>query len=116
MYGKYGFRPVKHKDGKIIINKQFNESYEYNKNKMKILTVKQINLIKYFIGLKNFSEEQFEHVKHVIDKYPDMLAKDFLKKFLKDFDKTCIYFIKFYVQLYDDIHFKSTDTFFGKFI
>ncbi len=34
---------------------------------------------------------------------PKMLLKDFLKKFLKDYDNMCEYFNMFYEDLYDDI-------------
>ena len=54
-YGKYGFKPVKYDDANmIIINSTYNESYEYNKNKMNTLKLNEIDMKKYFIKLKNF--------------------------------------------------------------
>ena len=82
-YGKYGFRPVKYDDDNmIIIDPTYNESYEYNKNKMNTLKLNKIDMKKYFIKLKNFSKEQFDNVEYLIDNYTSISLLNFLYVFL----------------------------------
>jgi len=63
-YGKYGFRPV---DVETI-------KY-YNKNKMTKL-----------------NEKVIENAKKFIEKQQTLLVKDYLSKFIEEYDKTCNYF------------------------
>ena len=49
------------------------------------------------------NKEVINYVEIIYDKNENMLLKDFLQKFLKEFDNTCYYFYKFYEALYYDI-------------
>ena len=96
-YGKHGFRPVEYDvEFNIICHEYFNKLYNKNKNIMNNIKLKDIDLLKYFSKIKNFDKDQFEHVKCIITDNPDMLIKDFLKKFLKNYNTTCNYFEQFY--------------------
>ena len=100
-YGKYGFRPIKYSDNKYIIDKHFSELYERNKHIIDSLKVSDFDLTK-FINLTE-NEALINATNKIITQYPEMLLKDFLTNILKEYDKTCIYFYKFYMKLYDEI-------------
>jgi hypothetical protein len=98
-YGKYGFRPRDNITNNI--DKYQNKKYEKNVKIMDLITISDINLIKYIKMTKN--KNFIEKTKETIIKKPKMLLKDFLRKFLKDYNNMCEYFYMFYEQLYDDI-------------
>lgn len=92
-YGKYGFKPT---DERLI------KKYENNKKIMNTLTLKDINLIKYLL-MSKLDEKVIEKSKEFIEKHQSVLVKDYLSKFLKEYDKTCEYFYDFYELLSDDL-------------
>ncbi len=98
-YGKYGFRPRDNITNNI--DKYQNKKYENNVKIMDTLTISDINLIKYIKMTKN--NNFIEKTKETIINKPKMLLKDFLRKFLKDYDNMCDYFYMFYEKLYNDI-------------
>jgi hypothetical protein len=98
-YGKYDFRPRDNITNNI--DKYQNKKYENNVKIMDTLTISDINLIKYIKMTKN--NNFIDKTKDTIIKKPKMLLKDFLRKFLKDYDNMCEYFYIFYEQLYNDI-------------
>jgi hypothetical protein len=110
-YGKYGFRPFNDKLNNyddILIN-------NYNKNIEIInsITIEKANILKY-IELTD-KKQIIDDVIKLLETNPNMLLKDFLTFFLKEYqphmrrhgplgrDKTCKYFYKFYRLLYQDI-------------
>jgi hypothetical protein len=76
--------------------------YEKNKEIMNTIKLKEINLMKYLKKTK-MSNELLQLSKKFIDDHQTMLLKDYLTKFIKDFDKTCKYFYDFYFTLFNDI-------------
>ena len=92
-YGKYGFRPIQ---------KELLEMYEKNKEIMNTIKLKDINLMEYLKKTK-MSNELLELSHKFINKHQTMLLKDYLTKFIKDFNKTCKYFYDFYFTLFNDI-------------
>jgi hypothetical protein len=95
LYGniKYGFKPA---DYTLI------KYYENNKKIMNTFTLKDINLIKY-LEMSKLDKKIIEKSKEFIEKHQSLLVKDYLSKFLKEYDKTCEYFCDFYEQLYIDL-------------
>ena len=55
-----------------------------------------------FIKLTN-NDNLIKATIKILDTNPDMLLKDYLSNILKDFDKTCDNFIKFYKKLFNHI-------------
>jgi len=92
-YGKYGFRPY---DDTLI------QYYENNKKIMNTITLKDINLIKY-LEMTSLDKNIIEKTKKFINKHQIMLVKDYLSRFLKEYDKTCKYFYDFYFTLFIDL-------------
>jgi len=92
-YGKYGFKPT---DERLI------KKYENNKKIMNTLTIKDIDLIKY-LKMSKINKKVIEKSKEFIEKHQSILVKDYLSKFLKEYDKTCEYFYDFYEHLFDDL-------------
>lgn len=90
---KYGFTPA---DKKLI------KYYANNKKIMNTITLKDINLIKYLL-MSKLDEKVIEKSKEFIAKHQLLLVKDYLTKFLKEYDKTCEYFYDFYQELYIDL-------------
>jgi len=90
---KYGFKPA---DKKLI------KYYANNKKIMNTLRLKDINLIKYLL-MSKLDEKVIEKSKEFIAKHQLLLVKDYLTKFLKEYDKTCEYFYDFYQELYIDL-------------
>lgn len=112
-YGKYGFRPVHFSNKKIILDEQSNEKYNKNYNKINKITLGEIDLIRVFRKAK-LDEILINETEKIIKKNPSMLVKDFLTKFIKDFDKTFLIFYKFYEILYEHLHLKYiTNKFYG---
>lgn len=108
-YGNYGFLPAEYtKDYKVKLNKDYVKIGKKNKSIMDTIKIKDIDLLKYFNKLKNFNKDQLKAIKHIIDNKGDTLLKDFIKKFLVEFDKTCKYFYYFYIDLFNDIRLKDT--------
>jgi len=98
-YGKYGFRPfdIETYNYDNILLDNYNKNIEI----INSITIKKANILKY-IELTGVSHI-IEVVKKVLVINPNMLLKDFLTNFLKEYDKTCKYFYKFYRILYQDI-------------
>jgi hypothetical protein len=117
-YGKYGFVPIYYDGNKYLPNKQNIDIYNKNKELMENIKVNDVNkiLLNYFEKLDNFSKEQYTIIKKIIKDKPEMLLKDFLKKFLKNYDKMCIYFEQFYTDLYYKIGLQNTTNLFGLFL
>ena len=82
---------------------------------IKISNIHKI-LVSYFKKLDNFSKDQYSIINKLIKEKPDMLVKDFLKKFLKNYDSTCIYFEQFYKDLYYKIGLQNTTNLYGLFL
>jgi hypothetical protein len=64
-----------------------NNKYNHNIEIMNKLTISQANIIKY-IKLTN-NDSIIEATKKILKLNPNMLVKDFIKNFLKEYDKTC---------------------------
>jgi len=98
-YGKYGFRPFNNKlnDYNNVLLNNYNKNIDIINN----ITIEKANILKYI----ELTEEShiIEAVKKILQTNPNMLLKDFLTNFLKEYDKTCKYFYKFYEVLYQDI-------------
>jgi len=92
-YGKYGFKPIE---------ERLKVKYENNKKIMNTITLKDIDLIKY-LKMTKLDEKVIEKSEQYIKKHQLLLVKDYLTKFLKEYDKICEYFYDFYEQLFDDL-------------
>jgi hypothetical protein len=92
-YGKYGFRPRE---------ERFIKKYNNNKTIINSIKLEDIDLIKY-LNKTELSKDIIKISKKFIKDHPKMLLKDYLTKFIKDFDKTCEYFYNFYEDLFDDL-------------
>ena len=68
---------------------------------MNTLTLKDIDLIKY-LKMSKIDKKVIEKSKEFIEKHQLLLVKDYLSKFLKEYDKTCEYFYDFYEHLFND--------------
>ncbi len=77
-YGKYGFRPIE----EYLIKK-----YENNKKIMNTITLKDIDLIKY-LKMTKLNEKVIEKSKIFIENHQSLLVKDYLIRFIKEYDKT----------------------------
>ena len=97
-YGKYGFRPVDSQTFELDNYK--NSKYNENINIMDSITISHANILKY-IKLTQ-KESIIKDVEILVEKYPNYLLKDFIALFLRNYDKTCKYFILFYQQLFYD--------------
>jgi hypothetical protein len=91
-YGKYGFRPRKN-----LITK-----YENNRKIMNTIRLKDIDLIKY-LKMTKLNEKVIREFEIFIDKHQSLLVKDYLTRFIKEYDKTCEYFYDFYEKLFEDL-------------
>lgn len=98
-YGKYGFRPYDNIKNKI--DKQLNEMYNKNKEIISKITIKEANILKY-IEMTHKSS-LIEETKILLKNNPTYLLRDFIKSFIKDYDKMCKYFALFYEHLFNDI-------------
>jgi hypothetical protein len=98
-YGKYGFRPFD--DDNYDYNKILVNNYNKNIEIINSITMEKSNILKY-IELTE-KKQIIEDVKKLLETNPDMLLKNFLSLFLKDYDKSCKYFYIFYEILYQDI-------------
>ena len=92
-YGKYGFIP----EEEILKRK-----YENNKKIINMIRLKDIDLIKY-LKMTNLCEKVIDKSKQFIEKHKTLLIKDYLSRFLKEYDNTCEYFYDFYEHLFDDL-------------
>jgi len=109
-YGKYGFRPINVNTYKH--NEILNENYNNNKLIMNKITIKEVNIMKYINMTKD--KNVINAVEKILEKNENMLLKDFLQKFLKNYDITCQYFSLFYERLYNDVKLeKFYKLFFG---
>tara|TARA_B110000971_G_C19974750_1_gene484411 strand:+ start:564 stop:1334 length:771 start_codon:yes stop_codon:yes gene_type:complete len=90
-YGKYGFKPV---DDTLI------KYYENNKKIMNTLKLKDIDLIKY-LKMTKLDKKVIESC--FIENHQSTLLKDYLTRFIKEYDKTCDYFYDFYFTLFIDL-------------
>jgi len=92
-YGKYGFKPV---DDTLI------KYYDNNKKIMNTITLKDIDLIKY-LKMTKLDRKIIKNAKKFIEKHQTLLVKDYLSRFLKEYDRTCEYFFDFYFTLFTDL-------------
>lgn len=92
-YGKYGFIPS---------NKKLISFYENNKKIINNIKLKDIDLIKY-LKLGKLDKSIIIKTKEFISSHQELLLKDYLTKFLKEYDKTCTYFYNFYEELFYDL-------------
>ena len=99
-YGAYGFKPVNYVGTNASIDVNAYKLYKENKKKFQNLLIKDVNLLNYINMTSN--EKLIKATKQIIEINPNMFLKDFLTKILTDFDKGCVDFSKFYLQLYDD--------------
>jgi hypothetical protein len=102
-YGKYGFRPY---------DDTLTKYYENNKKIMNTITLKDIDLLKY-LKMTTLDEKVIEKSKIYIEKHQTTLLKDYLTKFIKEYDKTCEYF---YQPLCGDNVQRTCDFYFTLFI
>jgi hypothetical protein len=98
-YGKYGFRPINVKT--YDYDKILNKNYHNNKLIINNITIKEANIMKYIKMTKD--ENVIKQVKKILEKDENMLLKDFLQKFLSEYESTCSHFSLFYDRLYDDL-------------
>jgi hypothetical protein len=98
-YGKYGFRPINNNNYEY--NKILNEKYNNNQLIIDNITIKQANIL-YYIKMTNDATIIFASQK-IFETNENLLLKDFLKKFLRNYDNTCYFFSLFYEQLYSDL-------------
>jgi len=99
-YGAYGFKPAKYNGTKASIDDDAYELYKKNKKIFQKLSISDVKILNYINITKN--EKLINITKQLIETKPNMLLTDFLALFLKDFDKGCVDFSKFYLQLYND--------------
>lgn len=69
---------------------------------MNTVTLKDIDLVKY-LKMSKLNETFISQTKQFIKKHSSMLLKDYLTKFLRDYDNTCEYFCDFYFDLFNDL-------------
>ncbi len=100
-YGKYGFRPIEIQNNKYIVDDISNNKYNENYKIMNSLKITDFDLLKY-IKLTN-NQKLIDATQRIIKDFPLMLLKDFLGNLIKNYDKTCSDFAKFYRKLYNDI-------------
>ncbi len=113
-YGNYGFIPYDSANG--IEHKFGIKKYGKNKDIMNKVKVKDVPQLKKYILdsynniLKNNEDVEDlmlkkEELMEMYNKYKneDRLLKDFIKKFLVKYDKTCLLFYAFYEALFDDL-------------
>jgi hypothetical protein len=101
-YGRYGFRPIKYKNNYYFEDEQLMDFYNSNMNIISKIKINDIDIIKYITLTEN--EKVINTTRKILLEHPDLLLKDFLIGLLKNFDKNCIYFSKFYLQLFKDLH------------
>ena len=92
-YGKYDFRPREN----ILI-----KYYENNKKIINKITLGDIDLLKY-LKMTKLKKSVIENAEKFIKKHQTLLVKDYLTKFIKEYDKTCEYFYDFYEYLFNDL-------------
>jgi hypothetical protein len=92
-YGSYGFMPS---------NRKLISFYENNKKIINNIKLKDIDLIKY-LKLAKLDKLIIKKTKEFISSHQELLLKDYLTKFLKEYDKTCSYFYNFYEELFHDL-------------
>jgi hypothetical protein len=97
-YGKYGFRPVIRSAYSYTIDKTNLDYYEKNKQIMNQVKINDIDLIKYISLTKN--DKLIKAVVRLVKTNPNMLVKDFLTNFIRDYDSTCEIFYEFYEKLF----------------
>jgi len=109
-YGKYGFRPINVKT--YDYDEILNENYNNNKLIMDKITIKEANIMKYIKMTKD--KNVIYAVEKILEKDENMLLKDFLQRFLKEYESTCSHFSVFYDRLYNDLKLeKFYKLFFG---
>ena len=69
--------------------------YENNKKIINNIKLKDIDLIKY-LKLGKLDKSIIKNTNEFISSHQELLLKYYLTKFLKEYDKTCIYFYNFY--------------------
>ncbi len=97
-YGRYGFRPITRSADSYTIDKTALSYYEKNKQIMSQVKITDIDLIKYISLTKN--DKLIKAVGQLVKLDPNMLIKDFLTNFIRDYDSTCEMFYEFYEKLY----------------
>jgi len=102
-YGKYGFRPID--INTYEYNEILNEKYNNNKLIINNITIKEANIIKYIKMTKN--NDIIKAVEKILENDENMLLKDFLQRFLNEYQSTCEYFSIFYEKLYYDIKLEN---------
>ena len=68
---------------------------------MNKITIKDANILKYIKITKK--EALIRGITKLLEYNPNMLLKDFLNNFLKEYDETCELFSIFYKKLFIDI-------------
>ena len=116
-YGRYGFRPVIiDVNNNVLIDEYNNKIYERNKYIMNTITVSSVNLINFFTNHKSIDKLQLHGITKIINKYPNMLVKDFINKFLTKYDERCKVFSSFYIELYDYLQLIRPSSIYGVFL
>lgn len=103
-YGKYGFRPYDPIKNKM--SKEDNIEYEKNQEIIKRIKLRDVPYLKQMIiDAYNFLKPKNLHLENILYIYDKMQSKNellsnFLKVFLKRYNKTCGLFSNFYEELY----------------
>jgi hypothetical protein len=102
-YGKYGFVPFNNTT--FMMNRALCKIYMTNIQIMDTTLVKDTNVEKYVRKAlkKEDMEGMIEDIDGLFKFYNNKLLKTFLFQFMKEFDKTCVLFFRFYIKLAEDI-------------
>ena len=106
-YGKHGFLP--YNDTNDVLDEEQYKKYKNNQKiiqTIKLSDVKQLR--KYIIKAYNKIKPNNLHLENILSIYDkfdtkNKLLSEFLKAFLKSYDKTCCLFSEFYLKLSSDI-------------
>jgi len=118
-YGKYGFRPIErisYETTEWQLDKISLEKYKKNKDIIKNIKLENVNFKKIF-NKAELSEDFIKETYKFIKENKSLLLKTYLSLLLKDFNKNCESFYKFYRILYDEIGLYLIDNkYYGLFI
>jgi hypothetical protein len=109
-YGKYGFRP--YNPDKNIEDEKLAELYDQNKIIITTTKTKDTNIFNYLYVMLdgNNSKENKKRIDRYYDKYKNCTIDVFFRKFMMDFQKSCVaihgFYLNFYtsMRLYDFTH------------
>jgi hypothetical protein len=99
-YGKYGFVPI---------DKTIRKDFEKNKIIMNTTFIKKVPQLKEYIIKAHQKSKSTKNLQDLINNYDialekNVLLKDYLRYFMKNYDNNCIIFYYFYEKLYSDLN------------